>query len=147
MTNEQTRGILSNMLFFIPPHMIVAVYCSITLFLYVCQCVVHSSVIPFPDDNFNKCEWIFPKLGVCIDIMEIWIGIANGQIFSIFDKVTSQQHSNYLFTFLFKVGIIKGVLVSLLSTAMVTVNINSLKIESVHDKTYSRTCDNQQRLR
>ena len=34
----------------------------------------------FPDDNLSKHQWIFTKLGMCIDIMEIWFGMANGQI-------------------------------------------------------------------
>ena len=38
--------------------------------------------------------WIFTKLGVCIDIGEIWIGIANGQISSIFDRVICTQRDN-----------------------------------------------------
>ena len=44
------------------------------------------SVFLFPDDNFSKCQWIFTKLGVCIDIVEICSGIADGQISSIFDS-------------------------------------------------------------
>ena len=46
------------------------------------------SVCPylFSDDNLGRCQWIFTKLGVYIDIMEIWFGIVNGQISSIFDK-------------------------------------------------------------
>ena len=31
--------------------------------------------ILFPDDNLSKLQWIFTKLGVCIDIVEIWFGI------------------------------------------------------------------------
>ena len=44
--------------------------------------VVHPSIHPysFPDDNLSKHQWIFTKLGMCIDIMEVWFGIANGQI-------------------------------------------------------------------
>ena len=40
------------------------------------------SVFLFPDDNFSKRQWIYTKLGVCIDIniVEIWFGIGNGQI-------------------------------------------------------------------
>ena len=38
------------------------------------------SVFSFLDDNFSKCQWILNKLGMCIDIVEIWFGIANGQI-------------------------------------------------------------------
>ena len=44
---------------------------------------VHPSVccpsvrISFPDDNLSK-HWIFTKFGLCIDIVEIWFGIADG---------------------------------------------------------------------
>ena len=37
------------------------------------------STFSFPDDNFSKCQWIFTKSGVCIDIVKIWFGIADGQ--------------------------------------------------------------------
>ena len=43
-----------------------------------------TSIFSFLDDNLSKCQWIFTKLGICIDIVEIWFGIANGQISSIF---------------------------------------------------------------
>ena len=42
-------------------------------------------IFSFPDDNLSECQWIFTKLGICIDIMEVWIGIANEQISSNFD--------------------------------------------------------------
>ena len=32
----------------------------------------------FPDDNLSKHQWIFTKLGMCIVIVEIWFGTANG---------------------------------------------------------------------
>ena len=35
----------------------------------------------FPD-NLSKHQWIFTKFGKCIDIVEVWFGIANGQISS-----------------------------------------------------------------
>ena len=38
----------------------------------------------FPDANLTKHQWSFTKLGMCIDIVEIWFGIANGQISSNF---------------------------------------------------------------
>ena len=42
--------------------------------------VIHPSVRTlFPDDNLSKYQWIFTKLGRCIDIVEIWFEIANGQ--------------------------------------------------------------------
>ena len=54
---------------YIPRHTIVAGY-------YVFTLDIHVSVRPsvrfsFPDDNLSKHQWIFPKLGICIDIVEI----------------------------------------------------------------------------
>ena len=46
-----------------------------------------TSVFSFPDDNFSKYQWIFIKLGVCIDIVETLFGIAGGLISSVFDRV------------------------------------------------------------
>ena len=56
---------------------------------------VHPSVRPsvrfsFPDDNLSEHQWIFIKFGMCIDIMEIWFGIANRQISSNFDRVLTE---------------------------------------------------------
>ena len=40
-----------------------------------------TSVFSFPNDNFDKYQaGISTKLGVCIDIVEILFGIADGQI-------------------------------------------------------------------
>ena len=52
------------------------------------------SVFSFPDDNLSKHQWIFTKLGMCIDIVEIWFRIANGQIMSIFDGVICPRHAH-----------------------------------------------------
>ena len=46
----------------------------------------------FPDDNLSKHQWIFTKLGMCIDIVEIWFGIANGQISSITELSARDAH-------------------------------------------------------
>ena len=55
--------------------------------LCVCPSVVRPSVcISFPDDRLIKYQWIFTKLGMCIDTVEICFGIANGQISQIFDS-------------------------------------------------------------
>ena len=51
-------------------------------------------IFSFPDDNLSKHQWIFTKLGMCIDIVEIWFGIANGQISSMFDRVICPGHDN-----------------------------------------------------
>ena len=87
-------GVFSHDSFFvvIPRHTIVAGYYGFTL-------VVRESVRPsvrfsFPDDNLSKRQWIFTKLGMCIDIVEIWFGIANGQILSIFDGVICPRHAH-----------------------------------------------------
>ena len=55
-------------------------------------------IFSFPDDNLSKPQWIFTKLGVCIDILEIWIGIANQQVSSNFDGVICPRHT-YFFHF------------------------------------------------
>ena len=44
--------------------------------------VVRPSIHPFPDDNLSKHQWMFTKLGMYIDMFEIWFGIANGQTLS-----------------------------------------------------------------
>ena len=51
-------------------------------------------IFSFPDDNFSKSQWIFTELGTCIDIVEIWIGIANGPISSNFDEVICPRHTH-----------------------------------------------------
>ena len=51
-------------------------------------------IFSFPDDNLSKHQWIFPKLGTCIDMKEIWFGIAYGQISSMFDRVICPRHDN-----------------------------------------------------
>ena len=48
----------------------------------------------FPDDTLSKHQWIFTKLGMRIDIVEIWFWIANGQISSIFDGVICPRHAH-----------------------------------------------------
>ena len=51
-------------------------------------------IFSFPDDNLSNHQWIFTKLGMCIDIADIWFGIANGQISSIFDGVICPRHAH-----------------------------------------------------
>ena len=48
-------------------------------------------IFSFPD-NFSKCQGILTKLCTCMDIKEIWFGIANGQISSMFDRVICPRH-------------------------------------------------------
>ena len=61
----------------------------------VCPSLVCPSVrFSFPNDNLSKHQWIFTKLGMCIDIMEIWFGIANWQIPSNFYGVICPRHAH-----------------------------------------------------
>ena len=82
---------------FIPRLTIVAGYYGFTLDVSasVLPSIVHLSVrFSFPDDNLSKHQWIFTKLGMCIDIVEIWFGIANGQISSNFYGVICLRHAH-----------------------------------------------------
>ena len=51
-----------------------------------CQFARHTCTLPFPNDNLSKCQSIFTKLGMCIVIMENWLGIAHGHFLSVFDS-------------------------------------------------------------
>ena len=82
-----SRGIHILFFLFIPRRTIVAGYYDFMLDVRVSvrPLVVHPSIhFSFPDDNLSKHQWIFTKLGMCIDIVEIWFEIANGQISSNF---------------------------------------------------------------
>ena len=56
----------------------------------------HTPIFSFAGNNLSKCQWILTKLNMCIDIMEIWFVIANGQIWSIFDRVICSPHAHIL---------------------------------------------------
>ena len=79
---------------FIPRHTIVAGYYGITLDVRtsVRLSYVRLSVFLFPDDNLSKCQGIFTKLSVCIDVVEICFGMVNGKISSIFDRVVCPRY-------------------------------------------------------
>ena len=49
-------------------------------------------IFSFPEDNL--CWGILTKVGTCIDNKEIWFGIINGQIPSMFDRVICLRHNN-----------------------------------------------------
>ena len=51
----------------------------------------------FVDDNLSKHQWIFTKLGLCIAIVKIWLGIANRQISSNIDVYLSETRSYFHF--------------------------------------------------
>ena len=52
------------------------------------------SLFSCPDDNFSKYQWIFTKLGMCIDIVDICFGIENGRILSIFLELSAHVFHN-----------------------------------------------------
>ena len=58
----------------------------------------HMSIFSFLGDSFCKCQWIFTKLGMCFDIVEIWFWIANRQISSFFFSGLSARDT-FLFSF------------------------------------------------
>ena len=78
---------------FIPHHTIVVGYYGFSLDVRVSVRPTSVRVL-FPDDNLSKHLWIFTKLGMCIDIVEIWFGIANGQILSNFYGVICSRHAH-----------------------------------------------------
>ena len=55
----------------------------------VCPSVRPSVRFSFPNDNLSKHQWIFTKLGMCIDIVEIWFWIANGQTMSNLSELSA----------------------------------------------------------
>ena len=66
---------------------------------FFCQILMELSaqdtpIFWFPDDSLSKHQWIYTKLGICIDIVEIWFGIANGRNSSNFDRVICQRHAH-----------------------------------------------------
>ena len=75
------------------------VSCWMSMCLSICPSFSHTSVHPsvsfsFWDDNLSKHQWIFTKLGVCMDIVEIWLRIAYGQILSVFDRAICLRQDN-----------------------------------------------------
>ena len=74
----------------------------VSLWTSVCPSIHPSVVCPsvrisFQDDNLSKHQWIFTKHGICIDIVEIWFGIDDWQIFSNFEGVTCSTSPNFRF--------------------------------------------------
>ena len=53
----------------------------------------HTFLFSFLDDNLSKFQWIFTKLDMCIDIVEIWFEIANGQVLLILTELSAHHIS------------------------------------------------------
>ena len=56
------------------------------------------TIFSFPGDNLSKHQWIFTKLSMCIDILEICFGITKGQILLNFDAVICPRHDHIFFS-------------------------------------------------
>ena len=70
--------------------MIVAGYYGFTLDIRA------SVYFSFTDDNLSKHQWIFTKLGMCIDILEIWLSALDTSIFLFPDDNLSKHQ--WIFT-------------------------------------------------
>ena len=57
-------------------------------------------ILSFPDDNLSKYQGILTKLGSCIDMKEIWFGIAH-QCLTKFSARDTIMARHYSLTFLF----------------------------------------------
>ena len=53
----------------------------------------NTSIFKFQDNNLSKSQWIFTKFDMCIDIVEVWFGIAHWQ-FRQFLTVICPPHGN-----------------------------------------------------
>ena len=60
-----------------------------------------TSIFSFQDNNLHKYQRIFNNLDICINIVEIWIGIAIGYISSISTEFSPHDTmvGYYRFTF------------------------------------------------
>ena len=56
-----------------------------------------TSVFSFPDDILRKCQWIFTKLCVCIDIVETWFEIADGKFRQYLTELSARSTSVFYF--------------------------------------------------
>ena len=58
----------------------------------MCSSISHLSVrISFPDDNLSKHQWIFTKLYMCIDIVEICLGLLMGKFRQILTELPARD--------------------------------------------------------
>ena len=81
------------------------------------------NIFSFLNDNLRKFQGILTKLGAYIDIKEIWFGIANAQMSSIFDRVICGCHDNG--------GVLSFYIFVLISFASLKGNISCILIQAV----------------
>ena len=56
--------------------------------------VICPLIFMFPGGKLCTGQGILTKLGTCIDIKEIWLGIVNGQTLLMFDRVICPRHDS-----------------------------------------------------
>ena len=80
---------------FLPSHSIVAKYYGFTLAVcvFICLSVICPSVFLFQDINFSICQWIFTKLGMCIDILEICLRMLLGKFGQLLTALSAHDTS------------------------------------------------------
>ena len=72
----------------IPRNKIVAGYYGFTLVVHVS---IRPSVFSFPDDNLSNFQWLFIKLGLGMNIMEIWIGLLMNNVGQLFTELSALE--------------------------------------------------------
>ena len=48
-------------------------------------------IFSFPDDNLTKHQWIFTKLGMCIELRRSGLGLLMGKFRQIFTELTARD--------------------------------------------------------
>ena len=97
----------------------------------------------FPDDNLSKHQWIFTKLGMCIDIVEIWFWPASVAHLDApsdwrpggrkFNPCRGQQHSfveidhEIFYTIILSLPLIQKGQLSVSAERMCTILVNHLE--------------------
>ena len=57
---------------------------------------VRLSILSYPHNNLSKYQWIFAKLGVCIDIVEIWFGLILGKFLQFLTDLSATYQCFHL---------------------------------------------------
>ena len=71
-------------------------YYGFTLVVHVS---IRPSVFSFPDDNLSNFQRLFIKLGVGMNIMEIWIGLLMNNVGQLFTELSAHElkKNTYIF--------------------------------------------------
>ena len=70
--------------------------------IYLSLCTL---VYSFSDDNLSKYQWNFTILGICIDIVEICFGVANGQIHQLLTDLSASNSPCFYFQMITRIKV------------------------------------------